>query len=221
MCRFPLPDESHLHTVWTGTASCGQFSRVPRNKVCVLHSWTALIAPSGPQATAMVGPRMQHAYFVPRNTTKLTTRGGTSPDGVEMTLIRERKSTHRLGTRLGRMNSRTVMMERFQDAEFSWHCCPPKTVTIPRSVCVLYLLFTQPSLIRSFHSSDPCFSMSCPKGVGYARVYCTYNFRTPSKLSILSCCCCLLQPIYSRPSHIRPPLGKTRRNRGRMSEKNG
>ena len=41
---------------------------------------------------------MQHTYFVPRNTTKLTTRGGTSPDGVEMTLIRERKSTHRLGT---------------------------------------------------------------------------------------------------------------------------
>ena len=74
---------------------------------------------------------------------------------------------------LGRMNSRTVMMERFQDAEFSWHCCPQKTVTIPRSVGVLYLLFTQPSLIRSFHSSDPCFSVSCPKGVGYARVYCT------------------------------------------------
>ena len=71
------------------------------------------------------------------------------------------------------MNSRTVMMERFQDAEFSWHCCPQKTVTIPRSVCVLYLLFTQPSLIRSFHSSDPCFSVSCPKGVGYARVYCS------------------------------------------------
>ena len=76
---------------------------------------------------------------------------------------------------LGRMNSRTVMMERFQDAEFSWHCCPQKTVMIPRSVCVLYLLFTQPSLIRSFHSSDPCFSVSCPKGVGYARVYCTIN----------------------------------------------
>ena len=74
---------------------------------------------------------------------------------------------------LWRMNSRTVMMERFQDAEFSWHCCPQKTVTIPRSVCVLYLLFTQPSLIRSFHSSDPCFSVSCPKGVGYARVYCS------------------------------------------------
>ena len=70
---------------------------------------------------------------------------------------------------LGRMNSRTVMMERFQDAEFSWHCCPQK---IPRSVRVLYLLFTQPSLIRSFHSSDPCFSESCPKGVRYARVYC-------------------------------------------------
>ena len=74
---------------------------------------------------------------------------------------------------LGRMNSMTVMMERFQDAEFSWHCCPQKTVTIPRSVCVLYLLFTQPSLIRSLHSSDPCFSVSCPKGVGYARVYCS------------------------------------------------
>ena len=73
---------------------------------------------------------------------------------------------------LGRMNSKTVMMERFQEAEFSWHCCPQKTVTIPRSVCVLYLLFIQPSLIRSFHSSDPCFSVSCPKGVGYARVYC-------------------------------------------------
>ena len=65
---------------------------------------------------------------------------------------------------LGRMNSRTVMMERFQDAEFSRHCCPQKTVTIPRIVCVLYLLFTQPSLIRSFHSSDPCFSVSCQRG---------------------------------------------------------
>ena len=39
---------------------------------------------------------MRYTYLVPRNTTKLTTRGGTSPDGVEMTLIRERKSTHRL-----------------------------------------------------------------------------------------------------------------------------
>ena len=28
---------------------------------------------------------MQYTYFVPKNTTKLTTRGGTSPDGVEMT----------------------------------------------------------------------------------------------------------------------------------------
>ena len=43
---------------------------------------------------------MQYTYFIPRNTTKLTTRGGTSPDGVEMTLIQERESTHRLGTRL-------------------------------------------------------------------------------------------------------------------------
>ena len=65
---------------------------------------------------------------------------------------------------LGRMKSRTVMMERFQDAEFSWHFCPQKTVTIPRRVCVLYLLFTQPSLIRSFHSSDPCFSVSSQRG---------------------------------------------------------
>ena len=84
---------------------------------------------------------------------------------------------------LGRMNSRTVMMERFQDAEFSWHCCPQKTVTIPRSVCVLYLLFTQPSLIRSFHSSDPCFSVSCPKGVGYARVYCIMFINVIEKIS--------------------------------------
>ena len=32
-----------------------------------------------------------YTYFVPENT---TTRGGTSPDGVEMTLIRERKSSY-------------------------------------------------------------------------------------------------------------------------------
>ena len=87
---------------------------------------------------------------------------------------------------LGRMNSRTVMMERFQDVEFSWHCCPQKTVTIPRSVCVLYLLFTQPSLIRSFHSSDRCFSVSCPKGVGYARVYCTVNVSVESLILMIS-----------------------------------
>ena len=39
-----------------------------------------------------------HTLFllVPRNTTKLTTRGDTSPDGVEMTLIREKKSIHDL-----------------------------------------------------------------------------------------------------------------------------
>ena len=54
-----------------------------------------------PEWVHCCGPRMQHIYFVPRNTTKLTTRGGTSPDGVEMTLIRESsKSTHCLGTRL-------------------------------------------------------------------------------------------------------------------------
>ena len=47
---------------------------------------------------------MQYTYFVPRNRIKLTTRGSTSPDGVEMTLIRERKSTHCLGTRLGRQS---------------------------------------------------------------------------------------------------------------------
>ena len=93
---------------------------------------------------------------------------------------------------LGRMNSRTVMMERFQDAEFSWHCCPQKTVTIPRSVCVLYLLFTQPSLIRSFHSSDPCFSVSCPKGVGYARVYCIEIVIQP-----LDCACAIDSTINS------------------------
>ena len=44
--------------------------------------------------------RFKNAAHILRNTTKLTTRGSTSPDGVEMTLIRERKSTHRLGTRL-------------------------------------------------------------------------------------------------------------------------
>ena len=32
---------------------------------------------------------------------------------------------------------------------------------------MLYLLFTQPSLIRSFHLSDLYVSVSCPKGVGY------------------------------------------------------
>ena len=57
------------------------------------------------------------------------------------------------------------MMERFQDAEFSWHCCPQKTVTIPRSVCVravqctyyspnprLSVLFTHPTPV------SPCLA---------------------------------------------------------------
>ena len=54
----------------------------------VLHSWTALI---GPSAAAKMDPlgRSKNAVFVPRNTTKLTTRGSTSPDGVEMTHQRE------------------------------------------------------------------------------------------------------------------------------------
>ena len=41
------------------------------------------------------GPTRDYTYFVSMNRTKLNTRGG-----VEMTFIRERKSTHRLGTRL-------------------------------------------------------------------------------------------------------------------------
>ena len=50
------------------------------------------------------------------------------------------------------------MMERFQDAEFSWHCCPQKTVTIRRSVCVhspnprLSVLFTDPTPV------SPCLA---------------------------------------------------------------
>ena len=111
---------------------------------------------------------------------------------------------------LGRMNSRTVMMERFLDAEFSWHCCPQKTVT---SVCVLYLLFTQPSLIRSFHSSDPCFSVSCSKGVGYARVYCittvfVYLFIRLCFCGGLSYCYCLF-PSLLLPSCIVLYLDET------------
>ena len=47
------------------------------------------------------------------------------------------------------------MMERFQDAEFSRHCCPQKTVTIPRIVCVLYLLFIQPRLSVLFTHPTP------------------------------------------------------------------
>ena len=34
---------------------------------------------------------MQYTYFLLKNTARLTTRGGTSPNGVEMTLIREYK----------------------------------------------------------------------------------------------------------------------------------
>ena len=61
--------------------------------------------PNGPIIAAACGPDgairavqecSTHTLFLGT----LTTRGGTSPDGVEMTLIRERKSTHRLGTRL-------------------------------------------------------------------------------------------------------------------------
>ena len=43
-----------------------------------------------------------YSYFVPRNTTKLTTRGGTSPDCVEMTLSSGRGTVH---TVWGRVNS--------------------------------------------------------------------------------------------------------------------
>ena len=56
------------------------------------------------------------------------------------------------------------MMERFQDAEFSWHCCPQKTVTIPRSAyacCTYYspnprlsVLFTHPTPV------SPCLAQN-------------------------------------------------------------
>ena len=41
---------------------------------------------------------MLHTYFVPRNKTKLTTRGGTSPDGVEMNLTPSGDVTIRRGS---------------------------------------------------------------------------------------------------------------------------
>ena len=47
--------------------------------------------------------------FVPSNRTKLITRGGTSLDCVEMTLIRERKSAHRLGTSLAFTSTRSQL----------------------------------------------------------------------------------------------------------------
>ena len=48
----------------------------------------------GPDGPIMVVQECStHTLFSPF----MTTRGGTSPDGVEMTLIRERKSTHRQG----------------------------------------------------------------------------------------------------------------------------
>ena len=59
------------------------------------------------------------AYFVPRNTTKLTTRGGTSSDGMEMTLIRERKSTHRLRTRLSTCQVRDLAIRFLRPSSVS------------------------------------------------------------------------------------------------------
>ena len=69
VCRFPLLDESHLHTVWTGTVSCGQSSRVPKRSMCA--AWTALVGPLLPLPLLMgqlQWSRMQHAYFVPVGT---------------------------------------------------------------------------------------------------------------------------------------------------------
>ena len=51
-----------------------------------------------------------HKFY--RNTTKLTTRGGTSPDGEVMILIRKWKATHRLGKRLLRVLSMCVTSGR-------------------------------------------------------------------------------------------------------------
>ena len=72
---------------------------------------------------------------------------------------------------LGRMDCRTVLMEK--DSEVPRRRVLVALLSTEDSndsqkhimVCVLYLLVTQPLLIRSFHLSDPYFSVSCPKGV--------------------------------------------------------
>ena len=89
---------------------------------------------------------------------------------------------------LGQMNNRTVMMERFQNAEFSWHCCPQKTVTIPRSVCVLLpnprlsILFTHPTPV------SPCLAQrgSDMRGSTVPLMVLVIVFRTflPQELSL-------------------------------------
>ena len=73
---------------------------------------------------------------------------------------------------LGRMNSSSVMMERFQDAEFSWHCCPQKTVTkrmsavltIHPTLARLSVLFTHPTPVSpclAQRGSDMLYYVAC------------------------------------------------------------
>ena len=177
----------------------------PHNVYKITSSCTiALATTSATTTTTIVQTQSQYQRLYSRPSHIRPPAYPTPPHG-QIHLLRKLRDLmqgkiYKIVKILGRMNSRAVMMERFQDAEFSWHCCPQKTVTIPKSVCVLYLLFThdsqkrmravltihptlaypffsliRPLLIRSFHSSDPCFSVSCPKGVGYARVYCTVD----------------------------------------------
>ena len=104
VCWFPLPDESHLHTVWTGTA-CPLWSV----RAASLINWSGQTRRWLQHGTIKLV--IQYTYSVLRNMTKLTTRGGTSPDCVEMTLTQEWKSTHQL-----RMPQLKFLPSPWQDA---------------------------------------------------------------------------------------------------------
>ena len=95
---FPLPDESHFHTVWTGTASCGH--KWGTKYLCYILGPPQLATGGCNDGSLGRSKNAAHILCSPLCSPLMTTRGGTGPDGVEMTLIRERKSTHRLGTRL-------------------------------------------------------------------------------------------------------------------------
>ena len=112
--------------------------------------------PNGPIIAAACGPdgairAVQECSTHTRNTTKLTTRGGTctSPDCAEMTVIRERKSTHRLGRSLGvpdcRALKRTTVFLTDQSAtvwdEATVQCCWKPQYEIPQNGTAVALGF--------------------------------------------------------------------------------
>ena len=74
---------------------------------------------------------------------------------------------------LGRMNSRTVMMERFQDARVLMTLLSTEDSNDSQKRMRAVLTIHPTLAYRFFSLIRPLF---LPKGVGYARVYCTKSY---------------------------------------------